>query len=69
MLIGTVTTQDPFTEQTAQLTFPQITVFDAPGEGDLDWLAPNANIDIVLENLGGYDFEPALGVATSRPTR
>ena len=55
--IGTVTTQDPFTEQTAQLTFPQITVFDAPGEGDLDWLVPNANIDIVLENLGGYDFD------------
>src|SRR5678816_4958084 len=55
--IGTVTTQDPFTDQTAQLQFPQITVFDMPGEGDLDWLVPNGDIDIVWENVGAYDFD------------
>jgi len=54
--IGTVSTQDPFTEVTAQLSFPQITVFDSPGEGDLDWLVPNCDIDIVWQNVGDYDF-------------
>jgi len=55
--IGAVTTQDPFTEATAQLSFPMITVFDTPGEGDLDWLVPNCDIDIVFQNVGGYDFD------------
>ena len=56
-LIGTVSTADPFTDMSAQLTFNQITVFDTPGQGDLDWLVPNADIDIVLEDVGGYGFE------------
>jgi hypothetical protein len=55
--IGSVSTQDPFTEVTAQLNFPQITVFDTPGAGDLDWLVPNCDIDIVFQNVGGYDFD------------
>jgi hypothetical protein len=55
--VGTVSTQDPFTEVTASLNFPQITVFDTPGEGDLDWLVPNCDIDIVWQNVGGYDFD------------
>lgn len=54
--IGGVTTQDPFTDATAQLSFPQITVFDTPGEGDLDWLVPDTDIDIVWQNVAGYDF-------------
>jgi len=56
--IGAVTTQDPFTESTAQLSFPMVTVFDTPGEGDLDWLVPNTDIDIVWQNVGGgyYDW-------------
>ena len=54
--IGAVTTQDPFTEATAGLSFPMITVFDTPGEGDLDWLVPDCDIDIVWQNVGGYDF-------------
>ena len=55
--IGTVTTQDPFTESTASLTFPQITVFDTPGEGDLNWLVVNTDVDIIWQNVGGYDFD------------
>ena len=55
--VGTVSTQDPFTEVTASLNFPQITVFDTPGEGDLDWLVPNCDIDIVWQNVGGYDLD------------
>ena len=55
--IGSVTTQDPFTEVTADLAFPQVTVFDTPGEGDLDWLVPNTDIDIVWQNVGNYEFD------------
>jgi hypothetical protein len=55
--IGGVSTQDPFGERTAQLSFPQITVFDTPGEGDVDWLVPDCNVDIVWQNVGGYDFD------------
>ena len=55
--IGSVTTQDPFTEVTADLAFPQVTVFDTPGEGDLDWLVPNTDIDIVWQNVGDYEFD------------
>jgi hypothetical protein len=55
--IGSVSTQDPFTDQTASLSFPMITTFDTPGVGDLDWLVPNCDIDIVWQNVGAYDFE------------
>jgi hypothetical protein len=55
--VSTVSTQDPFTEVTAAIAFPQITVFDTPGEGDLDWFLPNTDIDIIFENTGGYDFD------------
>lgn len=55
--IGNVSTQDPFTEVTADLSFPMITIFDTPGEGDVDWLVPNCDIDIVFQNTGGYDLE------------
>ena len=50
---------DPFTEQTAQLALPQVTVFDTPGvpNSDLDWLVPDCDIDIVFENTGDYDFD------------
>src|SRR5262245_8215911 len=55
--IGAVNTQDPFTDQTAQLSFPMITPFDTPGEGDLDWLVPNCDINIVWENVGDYEYD------------
>ena len=59
--MGTVSTQDPFSEVTAQLSFPQITVWDSPGEGDLDWLVPNCDIDIVWQNMGKLRLRLALG--------
>ena len=55
--IGNVSTQDPFTDVTADLTMNQVTVFDTPGQGDLDWMVPDCDIDIVWQNTGGYDFE------------
>ena len=51
------TFSDPFTHQTAQLNLPQVTVWDRPGEGDLDWLVPNSDIDIIWENTGDYELE------------
>lgn len=48
---------DPFTHQTASIDLPQVTIFDNPGTGDLDWLVPDAQIDIVFQNTGYYDFE------------
>lgn len=50
-------TSDPFTDQTATLSLPQVTLFDNPGTGDLDWLVPDCDIDIVWENTGYYDLE------------
>ena len=55
--LTSVSTQDPFTEQSANLSLPQVTVFDNPGQGDLDWLVPDCNIDIVWENTGSYDLD------------
>lgn len=49
--------QDPFSEQTAQISLPQVTIFESPGEGDLDWMVPNSNIDIVWENTGRLDLD------------
>ena len=62
--VDNASTQDPFTEQSAQLTMPQITIFDTPGQGDLHWLVPNCNIDIVWENTGPRSSSGA-GRATS----
>lgn len=53
---GSVSLADPFTEQTAQLALPQVTIFDTPGSGDLDWLVPDTDIDIVFQNTGNYEF-------------
>lgn len=37
---------DPFGPSTAEIAFPQISVFDTLGSGELSWLVPEANIDI-----------------------
>lgn len=52
VVVGSVSTQDPFSDQTAQLSVNQVTIFDTPGEGDLDWLVPDCDIDIIWENTG-----------------
>lgn len=57
VILNTATTQDPFTEGTAQITLPQVTLFDSPGDGDLDWLVEDCDIDIVWENTGPYEFD------------
>lgn len=56
IVIDSAASADPFTDTVASLSCPQITVFDAPGRGDLDWLVPDCDIDIIWENYGPYDF-------------
>ena len=57
VVLNNVVFGDPFTHQTAQLSLPQVTLFDNPGQGDLDWMVPDADIDIVWENTGDYDID------------
>ena len=52
--IGQLSSTDPFGDATGSLTFPQITGFDRPGHGDLDWLVPWTNVDIVWYTETGY---------------
>ena len=56
--INSMTTVDPFGAATAQVTFPAVTLRDRAGTGDLYWMVPNSDIDIVF-----YDSE------TMRPTQ
>jgi hypothetical protein len=55
--VSSASTVDPFTDSVASLSCPQITIFDLPGAGDLDWLVPDCDIDIVWANYGAYDYE------------
>lgn len=57
IVLTSATFLDPFSDGTAQLSCPQITVFDNPGEGDLDWVTPDTDIDIIFENTGSYDLD------------
>lgn len=44
---------DPFSDATAEFIFPQITSFDRPGYGDLSWLVPWADVDVVYFDIDG----------------
>jgi hypothetical protein len=57
IILSQATYTDPFTDATASLNCPQITTFDNPGSGDLDWLTPDTDIDIIFENTGDYDLK------------
>jgi len=56
VVVGSATTTDPFSEQTASLELPQVTMWDNLGDGDLDWCVPDADIDIVFQPMGPYTF-------------
>lgn len=53
----TVSFQDPFSGATASIQANQITPWDNLGTGDLDWVSPDTNIDIVWQNTGPYTFD------------
>ena len=55
--VDNFSTADPFTDTTAQLTFPQITIFDNPGHGDLYWMVRDCDIDIVWHNYGSSEWD------------
>lgn len=41
-----MSTRDPFGDAALSITFPNITIFDRPGQGDLSWLLPYTSIDV-----------------------
>lgn len=45
--INNLTYVDPFGDGTASFNIPAITGLDRPGYGDLEWLVPHANVDII----------------------
>lgn len=51
-VINSYSTADPFGPATASLSFPAITSFDSPGEGDLWWLVPWTMFEIRWEQEG-----------------
>lgn len=46
--VDNMSSTDPFGDAAAQITFPKISSLDRPGSGDLSWLVPMANVDIVF---------------------
>ena len=45
--IGPMEFSDPFGPKQLSLTFPMITIWDQIGEGDLDWIADGASLEII----------------------
>lgn len=57
IVLNEFSTTDPFSESTGSISLPQISIFDTPGTGDLDWLVEDADIDVVWQNYGSYDYD------------
>lgn len=55
--VTSLSTTDPFGDSGATLSFPQITIWDRPGSGDLSWLVPYTDIDIVWQNTPEFDYQ------------
>lgn len=51
--IGSFSWADPFGPSSAQIEFPQITILEASGQGDLKWLVAGADVDIVYRLSDG----------------
>ena len=45
--VESLSTTDPFGPASATITFGGITLLDSIGSGELDWLVPEANVDII----------------------
>jgi hypothetical protein len=54
IMLTQVSWSDPFSDATATIDLPQVTLFDSPGEGDLDWVTADTDIDIIFESTGSY---------------
>lgn len=55
--VGQIRTADPFTDISLTLSFPQVTIFDTIGAGDLSWMQPEANVDVIWHNVGDYEYD------------
>lgn len=59
--IESFSTTDPFGDATLSMTFPEITMMDRPGTGDMTWFVPWADVDIVHydgnNNPSGWTWE------------
>lgn len=51
--IDSLTWTDPFGPAAASLTFPSVTILDEAGTGDLWWLRPEIDIDVLWVNVDG----------------
>jgi hypothetical protein len=56
VVVTTLSSSDPFTDSVGSMMLNQVTAFDTPGQGDLDWLMEDTDIDIVWQNTGPYTF-------------
>jgi len=54
--IGTLTFADPFGPTTAQFTFPSITQKERAGTGDMKWLVPNSDVDVLYFDLNTGEY-------------
>lgn len=57
IVLGQLSFTDPFSDGVATLSMNQVTAWDNLGEGDLDWLVPDCDIDILWQNTGLYQFK------------
>lgn len=53
--IQSMSSTDPFGDAAASVSFPSITGMDRPGSGDLYWLVPWANLDIIFYDEDGFN--------------
>jgi hypothetical protein len=54
--VSNISTTDPFGPAAATLEFPSITMLDAIGTGDLYWLQPEYDVDIVWVSSTGHSY-------------
>ena len=47
--VGDFSFTDPFGPKDMTLVFPQVTIFDARGQGDLSWMVKDVNVDVIWE--------------------
>jgi hypothetical protein len=55
-MVSSISTTDPFGPAAATLEFSSITMLDAIGKGDLFWLNPEYDVDIVWVSSTGFSY-------------
>ena len=55
-VVGEFSFADPFGPQSMSITFPQVTIFDALGTGDLSWVLRHVDVDVIWEGYLPPDY-------------